>query len=309
MDSGNLDNIVFALLFSADEPLTMRKLTTILEQTPAADIRASIESWRRKLDDDSWSVSIEKVAGGYQLSSRPEYAQYIARLYSGRRKMRLSRAALETLAIIAYKQPITRAEIENVRGVACGGVVANLMERALIRITGKARILGAPFLYGTTPEFLEYLGLNSLKDLPSMEELEELLEREESAVAGPEISPEAEEVPAPERAPEVDGEAEVFDTPAEPEDTGETEVAEMAGVPGQPGEELTEDAGAPTAPDEEPASVSASARLGPDVEEPYHRPLGGSESAPVKIEIEQSDTTLPDQTEEADDTTPDKRDE
>jgi segregation and condensation protein B len=292
MDNGNLDNIVFALLFSADEPLTMRKITAILDPTPAADVRASIETWRKKLDDESWSVSIEKVAGGYQLSSRPEYAQYIARLYSGRRKMRLSRAALETLAIIAYKQPITRAEIENVRGVACGGVITNLMERALIRITGKAKILGAPFLYGSTPEFLEYLGLNSLKDLPSMEELEELLEREERAVAGPETAAGAEGAPAAEKGPEGDETPEVSEERTEPE------------------EELPEETQSPTAPVDEPVAVSTSARLGPDVEEPYHRPLGGPETTPVQIETEQPDTPgQPEQTDEADEETPDKRDE
>jgi segregation and condensation protein B len=102
----------------------------------------------------------------------------VARLYRGRRKQRLSKASMETLAIIAYRQPVTRADVENLRGVACGGVITTLMERSLIRIEGKARVLGSPFLYGTTQEFLEYLGLNSLKDLPSMEDLEALLERE-----------------------------------------------------------------------------------------------------------------------------------
>jgi segregation and condensation protein B len=184
MDSANLDNIVLALLFSADEPLSVRKIASVLEKVPADDIKRTIERWGERLDDEAWSVAVETVAGGYQLSSRPEYAPYIARLYTGRRKLRLSRAALETLAIVAYKQPITRAEIENIRGVGCGSVVSNLMERSLIRITGKAKVLGAPFLYGTTQEFLEYLGLNSLKELPSHEELEALLEREEAETEG-----------------------------------------------------------------------------------------------------------------------------
>jgi segregation and condensation protein B len=184
MDNTNLDNIILALLFSADEPLSVRKIAGILNDVPAADIGASIQSWRTRFDDEAWSVMIGKVAGGYQLSSRPEYAPYIAKLYSGKRKLRLSKAALEALAIIAYKQPTTRAEIESVRGVNCGGVIANLMERGLIKISGKAKVLGAPFLYNTTQEFLEYLGLDSLKDLPSMEELEALLEREERAMAG-----------------------------------------------------------------------------------------------------------------------------
>lgn len=196
MSNPNLDNIVLALLFSADEPISVRKMAAIVEDVSAADIKSSVENWRRRIDEEGWSISIEQVAGGYQLSSRPEYAQFIARLYSKKRKFRLSRAALETLAIISYKQPITRADIEGVRGVGCGGVISNLLERSLIKITGKAKVLGAPFLYGTTPEFLEYLGLNSLKDLPSHEELEALLEkealREDDADAGAEEAGDAE---------------------------------------------------------------------------------------------------------------------
>jgi segregation and condensation protein B len=176
--NANLDNITLALLFAADEPLSVRRIASILEHVEAADIRRSIEAWRRRFDDEAWSIALEQVAGGYQLVTRPDYGAFVGRLYSKRRKLRLSRAGMESLAIIAYKQPVTRADIETVRGVACGGVIANLMERSLIKITGKARVLGAPFLYGTTSEFLEYLGLNSLKDLPSMEELEALLERE-----------------------------------------------------------------------------------------------------------------------------------
>jgi segregation and condensation protein B len=174
----NLENIVLAILFAADEPVTIRKLGSVIEDAPADDIREALDRWRVRMDEEAWSVRIEQVAGGYQISTRPDYAIYVSRLYQGKRKFRLSRAALETLAIIAYKQPVTRAEVENVRGVACGGVIANLMERSLIKITGKARVLGAPFLYGTTQEFLEYLGLNSLGDLPSLDELENLLEKE-----------------------------------------------------------------------------------------------------------------------------------
>jgi len=132
MNDTNLDNIVFALLFSADEPISVRKMSGLLEDFPAVEIKNAIEGWQARFDDEAWSVKIEKVAGGYQVASRPEYAPYIAKLYSGKRKLRLSKAALESLAVIAYKQPITRAEIENVRGVNCGGVISNLLERGLI---------------------------------------------------------------------------------------------------------------------------------------------------------------------------------
>ncbi len=181
MYDANIDNIVFALLFSADEPLSIRKMSGMLPDFQAAEIKAAVDRWKTRIDDEAWSIKIEKVAGGYQLASRPEYAPFIAKLYSGKRKLRLSKAALEALAVIAYKQPITRADVENVRGVNCGGVISNLLERGLIKITGKAKVLGSPFLYNTTQEFLEYLGLDSLKDLPSIEELEALLEREENA--------------------------------------------------------------------------------------------------------------------------------
>lgn len=177
-DNAQLDRIIFALLFASDEPLSASRIAKVLEEPPS-DVKASLLRLAEYLDSERSSTMLEQVALGYQLATRAEFAKYIARLYSGKRKHRLSRAGLETLAIIAYKQPITRAEIENIRGVSCGGVISTLMERSLIRIVGKAKVLGGPFLYGTTHEFLEYLGLNDLNDLPGLEELEALLEKEE----------------------------------------------------------------------------------------------------------------------------------
>jgi|GEM_PF-354873 len=187
-NNSNLTNIVLAVLFAAEEPVSVRRLVAIIEDTTADAVRDAIEGLRQRFDEERWSICVEQIAGGYQVTSRPDYAAWISRLYSGRRKFRLSRAAMETLAVIAYRQPTTRAEIENIRGVSCGGVITNLMERSLVRITGKARVLGAPFLYGTTPEFLEYLGLNALGDLPNLEELERLIEQE----AYPETTTESE---------------------------------------------------------------------------------------------------------------------
>lgn len=188
LNNANLDNIVLALLFASDEPLSARKIASIIEDAPIADVKAAVENLRQRIDEEKWSVTIEQVAGGYRFSSRSEYAPYIARMYSGKRRFRLSRAGLEALAIVAYKQPITRAEIETIRGVGSGGVIANLMERSLVKIVGKAKVLGAPFLYGSTAEFLEYLGLNSIKDLPSLEELETLLQREAEEANEGEVS-------------------------------------------------------------------------------------------------------------------------
>ncbi len=189
MDNPNLDNIVLALLFASEEPLSARRIAAVVEDVTVADVKQAIDTWNARADAEAWSIGIEQVAGGYRLATRAEYAAYVSRLYAGRRRFRLSRAGLETLAIIAYKQPITRAEVETIRGVGSGSVVANLMERSLVEIVGKAKVLGAPFLYGTTPAFLEYLGLNSIRDLPSLEDLEALLAREaggESALDGDE---------------------------------------------------------------------------------------------------------------------------
>ena len=183
MSNTSIDSIVLALLFASDEPLSPRRIASLLDDVSTADIGSAVDRIEKSLRENLSSVRLERVAGGLQLATNPEYAEYIARMYKGRRKQRLSRAAMESMAIIAYKQPITRADVENLRGVGCGGVITTLMERSLIKMVGKAKVLGAPFLYGTTPEFLEYLGLNSLKDLPSMEELETLLEREEDAGA------------------------------------------------------------------------------------------------------------------------------
>jgi segregation and condensation protein B len=178
MERELLDNIVLALLFASDEPLASKRISMVLDEIPLGEIRESVGRLETRFAGEDSAIRIEQVAGGYQLCTSPRYSDFVARLYRGRRKQRLSKAAMETLAIIAYRQPVTRADIESVRGVACGGVITTLMERSLIRIEGKARVLGSPFLYGTTQEFLEYLGLNSLKDLPSMEDLEALLERE-----------------------------------------------------------------------------------------------------------------------------------
>jgi segregation and condensation protein B len=190
----NLDNIIIALLFASDEPLSLKKISTVLDDHPVDGIGEAIGRIGERFSGEDSVMLLEQVAGGYQLCTSAVYSDYIARLYRGRRKQRLSKAAMETLAIIAYKQPVTRADIENLRGVGCGGVITTLMERSLIRITGKAKVLGSPFLYGTTQEFLEYLGLNSLKDLPSMEDLEVLLEREAAGENGFELMP---SVPAP----------------------------------------------------------------------------------------------------------------
>jgi len=259
MENPNLDNIVLALLFASDEPLTARKIAALVEDVTVADVKQAIDTWNARADAEAWSIAIEQVAGGYRLATRAEYAAYVSRLYAGRRKFRLSRAGLETLAIVAYKQPITRAEIESIRGVGSGSVLANLMERGLVQIAGKAKVLGAPFLYGTTTEFLEYLGLNTLRDLPSLEDLEALLAKE----AGAE-SMDGDELAAPE--------GELLPGAAGGDETTVDLAASLADAIGAADEtsDLDEIDGRPRA---------SAARLGPRINEPVNRPLGGGSAS------------------------------
>lgn len=161
---------VEAALLTTDRPLPAAKLADVMEQATAASIRDAISLLNKVYEQSERSFRIEEVAGGYQLLTLPQFADVLSSLHRTRGKEKLSTAALETLAIVAYKQPIVRAEIENIRGVACGEVLRSLMERHLIKIVGRAEELGRPMLYGTTKSFLEVFGLSNLKDLPKVED-------------------------------------------------------------------------------------------------------------------------------------------
>ncbi len=168
---------VEAVLLSTDRPVAPAKIAEALAPTFAphgdvdsAAIRRAVEHLNESYTKEGRSFRIEPVSGGLRLMTRPEYAEVLARFHGQRAHTRLSRAAIESLAIIAYKQPITRAEIESIRGVASGEILKTLMERRVVTITGRAEELGRPMLYGTTRQFLEMFGLASLKDLPPPEE-------------------------------------------------------------------------------------------------------------------------------------------
>lgn len=165
-----LEKQVEALLFASDIPLTPARMKELTGAQSNGEVREAVESLSSFYSETDRSYKITRVAGGYQLITHPEYSEIIKSLFKNRRKSRLSGAALETLAIIAYKQPVSRAQIEAVRGVNCGGVLSTLLERDLIRISGRGDSIGRPFLYSTTRQFLEYLGLNNYNDLPSIEQ-------------------------------------------------------------------------------------------------------------------------------------------
>jgi len=165
-----VESVLEAILFATDEPLTDGKLAGIVETT-TKQVRESIESLNAKYVTENHAFRIEQIAGGYQMLTLNTYNSWLKKMLRARSDNKLSPAAMETLAIIAYKQPIIRADIEAIRGVAVGDGLRNLMYKGLVKITGRAEILGRPMLYGTTKKFLEIFGLNSLKDLPKAEEL------------------------------------------------------------------------------------------------------------------------------------------
>jgi segregation and condensation protein B len=165
-----VESVLEAILFATDEPLTDSKLAGIVETT-VKQVRESIESLNAKYAAENHAFRIEQIAGGYQMLTLNTYNSWLKKMLRARSDNKLSPAAMETLAIIAYKQPIIRADVEAIRGVAVGEVIRSLMYKGLVKITGRAEILGRPMLYGTTKKFLEIFGLNSLKDLPKAEEL------------------------------------------------------------------------------------------------------------------------------------------
>jgi len=165
-----VESVVEAVLFASDEPLTLTRLANIVG-TGAKQTRQYIKNLNDKYQANNNAFRIEQIAGGYQMMTLSSYNHWLKKLLQVRDQSKLSPAALETLAIIAYKQPIIRADIEAVRGVAVGEIIRNLMYKGLVKIVGRAEVLGRPMLYGTTKKFLEVFGLNSLKDLPKIEEL------------------------------------------------------------------------------------------------------------------------------------------
>ena len=166
-----LAQLLEAALFSASRPLTAEELATLDPDATPADVRVALEQLREHYDFNQHGIELVELAGGYQILTRPVYAAAIERAQFSVRAPKLSAATLETLALIAYRQPVGRIEIEEIRGVSAAGVLRSLQERGLIEVVGRSEALGRPLLYGTTPLFLELLGLRDLADLPKSEEL------------------------------------------------------------------------------------------------------------------------------------------
>jgi len=184
--------IVEALLFASDSPVPLSAIVEVLDGPGPGEVMELLRDLGREYEETERGVTLGEIAGGYQILSRKECALWIDRMLRSRRKVRLSRAGLETLAIVAYKQPITKTEIDAIRGVDSGGALHTLLERNLAAIQGRSKGVGRPLLYGTTPEFLGYMGINELNDLPELKELGSVLEDRERAQAELELVPGAE---------------------------------------------------------------------------------------------------------------------
>lgn len=163
-----LSRIVEAVLMTSAVPISAEKLKNVIDNSQVKEIKSAISFLNEFYDSTKRSFHILEVAGGYQIYTRPQYADMVSKL-DRTREPRLTQSALETLAVVAYRQPVTKAEIEKIRGVSCDSPVKTLMERDLIHVTGRADSPGKPALYSTTKEFLRFFQMNSTEDLPSME--------------------------------------------------------------------------------------------------------------------------------------------
>jgi segregation and condensation protein B len=172
--TAELQAILEAIIFASPEPLTPKSMYRLLATEPKEDVQAALQALKQSYDRPG-GLQLVEVAGGYQIVTRPELHEWVRQLFNERTTQRLSVQALETLAVIAYRQPITALEITEIRGVNTSGVLNTLLERHLIKIVGRKQVVGRPFMYATTKEFLIRFGLNDMGDLPKVEDMAEAL--------------------------------------------------------------------------------------------------------------------------------------
>jgi segregation and condensation protein B len=232
--AAELQAILEALIFASPNPLTPREITQVLEGVPRPAWSEALDQLRAEYARDGRGLQLVDVAGGYQITTRPEHNDWIRALLDPKTPTRLSIQALQTLAVIAYKQPVTLPEIIELRGVKSGGVIKTLLERHLIRIVGRKEVVGRPILYGTTKEFLLHFGLKDLSELPKLEEFAEVL-GEEIDVAG---LRKAIDAPRPVELPLSDEEPVGEDAGAEPAPPAEADAATPPGEQQPPAREV-----------------------------------------------------------------------
>jgi segregation and condensation protein B len=182
--SEHLKPVIEAMIFASPEPLTPKQMYKLLAEEPREDVDAALAAVRADYERPG-GLQIVEVAGGFQITTRPELHEWVRKLFHERTTQKLSVQALETLAVIAYRQPVTAPEIAEIRGVSSStGVLSTLIERKLVKTVGRKQVVGRPFMYGTTREFLERFGLNDISDLPKVDELSEALGFELPAALG-----------------------------------------------------------------------------------------------------------------------------
>ncbi len=180
------NSVIEALIFSSDDPISPSEIIKAIKgidgedsQITTSDVESVVDELNKVYDEKGISFCIQKIANGFLFATKPDNAKYVGYLSSEKSKRRLSQAALETLAIIAYKQPLTKPELETIRGVNADYIITTLLEKNLITISGRAETIGRPLLYNTTDEFLKYFGLNKITDLPKPREIEDIMKDED----------------------------------------------------------------------------------------------------------------------------------
>jgi segregation and condensation protein B len=212
-DLVSTESIIEAMLMATDSPLPAARMARIVGDIGAADVKQHIAALNDRYETSGSSFRIEEIARGYQMLTLPEFNVWLRKLLKVRSDTKLTSASLEALAVVAYQQPAMRAEVEEIRGVGCGEVLQRLREMNLVKIVGRAEVIGRPLLYGTTKRFLEVFGLPSLAELPKVEALTPPGEQKKAPVASQ--KQEAEESPAPPESTEEAPDAPVENAPAE----------------------------------------------------------------------------------------------
>ena len=218
LETEDLKKIIETLLFITDRPIKPTRIADVVEAADARRVREIIQELQAEYVRDGRAVQIVEIGGGFQMATKPEYGRWVRRLYNEKMTTKLSNAALETLAIIAYKQPITRAEMESIRGVDVAGPLERLLERSLVRVVGKKDTIGRPMVYGTTDEFLRLFGLNKISELPDLQVFaaKQLHEKQEDLPFGDPLPPLAEPAIIPLEELEGEEKLQALDSSADP---------------------------------------------------------------------------------------------
>ena len=182
MEENNLKSAVEALIFASEKPITLEQIKRVLGDLDSLSVSKIIEELKAEYISQNRGLRIVEIAGGFQMITCSAFAPFLKKLFKSRNSDKLSKPALESLAIIAYKQPLTKAEIESLRNVNVDGVMKSLIDKSLIRICGRKKVPGRPFVFGTTREFLEHFGLKSLQDLPKIEDFTVMAEQKEAEI-------------------------------------------------------------------------------------------------------------------------------